>query len=113
MIRPIGKNISAVLDKATDRTAQGIYLAGQGAEALAPKIATVLAVGTEVTKVKVGERLIFKPYATYEVNLKPKHERKSDDDEQVMLEEDDILGVIEPDAPEKPAKGKSEKAPAN
>ena len=75
-------------------------MAGQSAEALAPKIATVLAVSNEVTKVKVGKCLIFKPYAAYEVNFKPKHKRKATDDEQVMVKEDDILGVIKDNKPE-------------
>ncbi len=97
MIRPIGKNISAVLDKSDKRTSTGIYLGDSAAQALAPKVAKVVAIGDDVTKVKVGERLIFKPYATYEVHLKPAHERARDEDEQVILEEDDILGVIDDD----------------
>lgn len=97
MIRPIGKNISAVLDKSDNRTSTGLYLGDATTEALAPKIARIIAVGTDTTKVKVGERVIFKPYATYEVRLKPKHEQTKDDDEYVVLEEDDILGVIDED----------------
>lgn len=87
MIRPLANNITAKLVEEQKVTASGIYLGDATAKALAPKVAEVLATGSAVTSVKPGEKVVFKPYATYEV--------KDGDTELVMLEEQDILGVVE------------------
>lgn len=89
MIKPIGKNVSAELEKGSTKTATGILLTDPQAQGLAPKIAKILAVGDGVTAVKAGDKVVFKPYATYEVDLGDK------DSNIVMLEEVDILGIIE------------------
>lgn len=89
MIKPLGKNVTATIVEANKISAGGIYLGDATAQSLAPKIAEIVAVGDEITKVKVGDQVVFKPYATYEV--------KEDKTDFVMLEEDDILGIIEPE----------------
>jgi chaperonin GroES len=86
MITPLGKNVTAVIVEHSNVTKSGLYLADGASKALAPKIAKIVAVGDEITKVKPEDQVVFKPYATYEV--------KADDVEYVMLEEEDILGVI-------------------
>ncbi len=90
MIRPIGANVTAKIVEGSNVTKTGLYLGEAAAAALAPKVAEIIAVGDEISKVKVGDKVVFKPYATYEV--------KTDKEEYVMLEEDDILGVIEDSA---------------
>lgn len=86
MIQPIGKNVVATIEETANVTSAGIFVGGTSAVKLAPKVALVMGVGDEVTKVKKGDRVVFKPYATYDV----KEEKK----ESVMLEEIDILGII-------------------
>ena len=86
MIKPLGKNVTAVIVEGSNVTKSGLYLADNASKALAPKVAKILAVGSEVTGVKKDDQVVFKPYATYEV--------KADDIDYVMLEEEDILGVI-------------------
>jgi chaperonin GroES len=87
MITPLGNNVTAQLTEATKVTKSGLYLGDAATQALAPKVATILAVGDDVTKIKVGQEVVFKPYATYEV--------KENGTDYVMLEEEDILGIIE------------------
>ncbi len=89
MIKPLGNNVTATISEGSNVTKSGLYLAEGATKALAPKVAKILAVGDEVTKVKAGDQVVFKPYATYEV--------KADDIDYVMLEEEDILGVITED----------------
>lgn len=86
MIEPIGKNVLATIEEASKISPSGLYLTDKSAEALAPKVAKILGVGDEVTKVKKDDRVVFKPYATYEV--------KEDREEFVIIEEVDVLGVI-------------------
>lgn len=90
MIKPLGKNVTAKLVEKSKVTKAGLYLPDSSVEALAPKVAEIIAIGDEITKVKVGEQVVFKPYATYEV--------QEGDEKFVMLEEEDILGVIVADA---------------
>lgn len=89
MIKPLGNNVTATITEGSNVTKSGLYLGDSASKALAPKVAKILAVGDQVTKVKPGDQVVFKPYATYEV--------KADDVDYVMLEEDDILGVITED----------------
>lgn len=90
MITPLGNNVIAKIAEVTKITKSGIYLSDTAANQLAPKEAEILGIGESVTTVKVGDTVVFKPYATYEVCIK-------EDDKTVdyiMLEEDDILGIV-------------------
>lgn len=87
MIRPRHATVTAKLVEEKNVTASGIFLANASAKALAPKVAVILAVGPKVEGLKKGDKVVFKPYATYEV--------KEGEKELVMLEDEDILGVVE------------------
>jgi len=87
MIRPLGNNVTAKIIEASNVTKSGLYMMDGTAQALAPKVAEILGVGTSAKDVKVGDKVVFKPYATYEVEDKGV--------KLVMLEDVDILGVIE------------------
>lgn len=89
MIAAIGKNVTARLMEGSSMTKSGLYLAPGVADQLAPKVAEILNVGDEITKVKVGDKVVFKPYATYEMEINKQ--------KFVMLEEEDILGVLRED----------------
>lgn len=85
MITPLGVNVLGKLVEAEKVTKSGIYLGDSAAAQLAPKMAEIIAVGDDVTKVSKGDRVVFKPYATYDIT-----ENKID---YIMLEEADILGI--------------------
>ncbi|RYF61371.1 MAG: hypothetical protein EOO27_02360 [Comamonadaceae bacterium] len=87
MIQPLGKNIVATIKESKNITAAGIHLPeGSPMIALEPKTASIIAVGDEVTKVKAGQDVVFKPFAPYEV--------KDSNKELVIIEEEDILGIV-------------------
>lgn len=85
MIQPLGKNITAEVAKA--ESVSGLILTEQIEKQLAPKKATITAVGDDVTKVKVGDVIIYKTYATFELEL-------DKDKPFIVLEEQDILGIV-------------------
>lgn len=87
MIRPIGNNIVAKIE-VSQTTKTGIFLSNAAAEQIAPKKARVLAVGETVKSIKPNDEIVFKPYATFEIKL-------SKDDECILLDEADVLGVVE------------------
>ncbi len=57
-VQPLAEYVVAVAEEAQTKTASGLYLPGSAAEK--PKVAKVVAVGKEVTDVKVGDRILYK-----------------------------------------------------
>ena len=57
-VQPLAEYVVAVAEEAQTKTASGIYLPGGAAEK--PKVAKVVAVGTDVKDVKVGDRILYK-----------------------------------------------------
>lgn len=57
-VQPLAGYIVAVAEEAQTKTASGLYLPGGAAEK--PKVAKVVAVGKEVSDVKVGDRILYK-----------------------------------------------------
>ena len=57
-IQPMEDYIVVQSEEAQTKTASGLYLPGNAQEK--PKTAKVVAVGSEVKEVKVGERVIYK-----------------------------------------------------
>ena len=57
-IQPMADYIVVQAEVAQTKTASGLYLPGNAQEK--PKTAKVLAVGKDVTEVKVGDRVIYK-----------------------------------------------------
>lgn len=82
-IEPSRGYLLAKPSKANTKTNSGFLLSEKSAEA--PKLAEVLAVGPDVTY-KVGDLVIYKPYAMTEVNL--------NDEEHYLIEAQDILGKL-------------------
>ena len=83
-IQPLADYVVAVAEEAATKTASGLYLPGNAQEK--PKVAKVLAVGKEVSGVKVGDRIIYKSYSTTEVKL--------DKDEYILVKEEDVLATV-------------------
>lgn len=86
-LRPVGRNIVAKVEE-KKMTATGLYLSDVAAKQLAPKKAHVVAIGPDVASVDNGDEIIYKIYATFEVNL-------GDKEQFIVLEESDVLAVID------------------
>jgi len=93
-IRPLHDRIVVRRLPAETRTASGLYIPDNAKEK--PAEGEVLAVGsgliysdgsTRPMDVKVGDRIIFGKYAGNEI--------KVDGEEQTIVREDDVMGVVE------------------
>lgn len=83
-IEPVADYVLAQQEEAETKTASGIFLPSQSQEK--PKIAKVLAIGSDIKKVKVGSRIIYKPYSTNEI--------KVGNDEYILVKEEDIIATV-------------------
>ena len=57
-VQPQAEYIVVQAEEAQTKTASGLYLPGNATEK--PKVAKVIAVGKEVSDIKVGDRIIYK-----------------------------------------------------
>jgi chaperonin GroES len=57
-VQPLAEYVVAVAEEPQTRTASGLYLPSSAAEK--PKVAKVVAIGSEVADVKVGDRILYK-----------------------------------------------------
>ncbi len=57
-VQPLADYVVAQAEEAQTKTASGIYLPGGAAEK--PKVAKVIAVGSAVADVNVGDRILYK-----------------------------------------------------
>lgn len=83
-IQPLADYIVTQTEEASKKTASGFYLPDKATEK--PQIAKVLAVGSNVKSVKVGDRVIYKTYSTTEF--------KVDGKDYTIVKEEDILATV-------------------
>jgi len=83
-LKPLGDRVVAVAETAQNKTAAGFYLPDSAKEK--SKVANVVAVGSAVADVKVGDKVIFKEYSTTEV--------KVDGTEYIIVKEEDVLATL-------------------
>jgi chaperonin GroES len=83
-LQPMGDYIVAENEAAEEKTASGLYLPEKAQEK--PKISRVVAVGSLVKELKVGDRIVFKTYSTTEV--------KVDSKEYILVKEEDVLATV-------------------
>lgn len=83
-IQPLADYVLVQQEEPETKTASGLYVMEKSQEK--PKIATVIAVGTDAKAVKKGDRVIFKGYSTNEVKL--------DGVEYMLIKEEDLLGTV-------------------
>jgi chaperonin GroES len=76
--------VVAQTEEAATKTASGLYLPGGAQEK--PKVANVVAVGSEAKTVKVGDKIIYKSYSQTEV--------KVGSEEFLLVKEEDILATV-------------------
>ena len=83
-IKPLADRVVAVREEAQSKTASGIYLPETSKEK--PVLAKVTAVGPDVKSLKVGDRIVYKEYATTELKI--------DGTEYLLVKEDDVLATL-------------------
>ena len=83
-IKPLGDRVVAVRERASEKTASGLYLPDNAKEK--PVLARVVAVGSEAKLVKVGDKILYKEYSTTELKI--------DGTEYLVVKEEDILGTV-------------------
>lgn len=84
-ITPLGDRVVVKRLKAETTTKGGIVLPDSAQEK--PRQGKVLAVGSEVTELKKGNRVLMASYGGTEVTV--------DEQELVILKEEDVLAVVE------------------
>jgi len=83
-IKPLADRVVAVREEAKRQTASGIYLPDNAKEK--PVVAKVEAVGPDVKGIKVGDKIIYKEYATTELT--------TDGVEYLIVKEEDVLATL-------------------
>ena len=81
---PLADYVVIEQEKAQTRTASGLYLPESAAEK--PKIAKILAVGKDVTGVKVGDRVVYGGYSITEVKI--------DSTEYILVKAENLYAVV-------------------
>ena len=83
-IKPLADRIVAVREAPKTQTASGLYLPDSSKEK--PVVARVVAIGPDVSGVKVDDQIIYKEYSTTELKL--------DDQEYLVVKEEDVLATL-------------------
>ncbi len=86
IIKPLGERILIQEVKQEEVTKSGIVLPGTASKEK-PIIGEVLAVGDEVSEVKVGEKVIYEKYTGTEV--------KDGDVEYLLIDMKNVLAIVE------------------
>lgn len=83
-IQPLADYVVAEPEDAVTKTAGGFYLPEKAAEK--PTVAKVVAIGKNVSQVKVGDKIVTKEYSPTKV--------KVGDVDYIIAKEEDILAVV-------------------
>lgn len=83
-IKPLGERVLVKAEKAEEKTASGLFIPQTSQEKT--QFAIVEAVGSEVTSVKVGDKVLHDKYAGTSL--------KVDDDEYLILSIKDVLAIV-------------------
>lgn len=83
-IQPMADYVVAKQEEAASKTASGLYLPDSAKEK--PKTSLVVAIGKDVNALKVGDRIVFKSYASTDV--------KVDKTDYILVKEEDILATV-------------------
>lgn len=83
-IKPLADRVVAVREAAPTQTVSGLYLPDNANEK--PAMATVVAVGPDVTAVKLNDRIVYKEYTTTELTM--------DGTDYLIVSQEDILATV-------------------
>ena len=82
-LTPLKDRIVAIVEKPLEMTKSGILL-GEAKEK--PAYAVVESVGPDVTRVKKGDKIVYKEYSTTEIKI--------EDTDYIILKEEDVLATL-------------------
>jgi chaperonin GroES len=85
-IKPLGDYVVARAEEAAKKTASGIFIPNTATEK--PQIAEILGVGSDVKRVKVGDRVVYKG------GYGGASEVKVDANDYLLIKEEDILATV-------------------
>jgi len=85
-IKPAAKQIFAKPQAVETTTASGIILTVDKDKKYEPKLADIINVGSDVTSYSPKQTILYKEYAATEIKL--------NDEDYVMVDELDVLGVV-------------------
>ncbi|MGE5309752.1 MAG: co-chaperone GroES [Sphaerimonospora mesophila] len=83
-LKPLGERVVATREEAATKTAAGLFLPDNAKEK--SHVAKVVAVGSQVTEIKPGDRIIIREYSTTDV--------KVEGVEYLIAKEEDVLAVV-------------------
>lgn len=83
-IRPLGDRVVATKEEAKTKTASGILLPENAKEQ--PIIATVIAIGDDITNIKENDRIVYSEYRATDLKINGK--------DYLIVKVEDILGII-------------------
>lgn len=83
-IQPLADYVVAEQQEAQTKTASGIFLPDGAKEK--PKVAKVLAIGSEVKNVKVGDKIIYGGYSNEDIKIEGK--------EYILIKLENIYATI-------------------
>jgi chaperonin GroES len=83
-VHPLANLVLGRLDKIKEQTKTGLFLPKSAQKRIA--LTEVLAVGPDVQRVKVGDKIVYKDYSQFDLTF--------EGDELVLVEESDILASI-------------------
>lgn len=86
IIKPLGERVLIKQTEQEEVTKSGIVLPGTASKEK-PIIGEVLAVGSKIEEVKVGDKVIFEKYSGTEV--------KYGEESYLILEKDNVLAIVE------------------
>ena len=86
IIKPLGERVLIKQTEEEEVTKSGIVLPGTASKEK-PIIGEVLAVGSKIEEVKVGDKVIFEKYSGTEV--------KDGEESYLILEKDNVLAIVE------------------
>jgi len=83
-IKPLADRVVAIREEAATKTASGIYLPDTAKEK--PVVAKIVAIGPDVKQVKIGDKIVYKEYATTDLKI--------DNQEYLIIKQEDILATL-------------------
>lgn len=86
IIKPLGERVLIKQTEQEEVTKSGIVLPGTASKEK-PIIGEVLAVGSKIEEVKIGDKVIFEKYSGTEV--------KDGEESYLILEKDNVLAIVE------------------
>ena len=82
--KPLGERVLVKRTEVENKTASGIYIPDNAKEK--PQTAEVMAIGTKVEDIKVGDTIVFEQYRGTEIKLEGK--------DYLVLNVENIIGVM-------------------